>query len=57
LAAGDELRAALLKLSELANTQRLEALQLKSRTATLDDSELQEFQRLTTKHPAAKLSR
>jgi len=50
-AAGDELRAALVKLAELADTQRLEALQLKSRTATLDDSELKEFQRLTTKPP------
>jgi DNA primase DnaG DnaB-binding len=56
-AAGDELRAALVKLSELADTQRLEALQLKSRTATLDESELQEFQRLTTKTPTTKLSR
>ena len=56
-AAGDELRAALLKLAELADTQRLEALQLKSRTATLDATELQEFQRLTTKSPAAKVSR
>jgi DNA primase len=55
-AAGDELRAALVKLSELADTQRLEALQLKSRTATLDDSELQEFQRLTTKPATAKVS-
>jgi DNA primase len=56
-AAGDELRAALVRLSELADTQRLEALQLKSRTATLDDSELQEFQRLTTNPPATKASR
>jgi DNA primase len=55
-AAGDELRAALVRLSELADTQRLEALELKSRTATLDDSELQEFQRLTTNQPATKAS-
>ena len=47
-AAADEMRAALVKLGELADTQRLEVLQLKSRTATLDDLELQEFQRLTT---------
>jgi DNA primase len=56
-AAGDEMRAALVKLGELADTQRLEALQLKSRTATLDDLELQEFQRLTTKQPVSKGSR
>jgi DNA primase len=55
-AAGPELRAALVKLGELADTQRLEALQLKSRTATLDESELQEFQRLTTKRPTGKTS-
>jgi DNA primase len=53
-AAGDELRAALVKLGELADTQRLEALELKSRTATLDGSELLEFQRLTTKPLASK---
>ena len=56
-AACDELRAALVKLGELADTQRLEALQLKSRTATLDDLELQEFQRLTTNRPISKGSR
>jgi DNA primase len=50
-AAGAELRAALVKLAELADTQRLEALQLKSRTTALDPSELQEFHRLTTKRP------
>src|ERR1700722_14622364 len=50
-AAGAELRAALVKLAELADTQRLEALQLKSRTAALDASELQEFHKLTTKRP------
>jgi hypothetical protein len=55
-AAGPELRAALVKLGELADTQRLEALQLKSRSATLDELELQEFQRLTTKRPAGKTS-
>src|SRR5580704_7434412 len=50
-AAAAELRAALVKLAELADTQRLEALQLKSRTTALDPSELQEFHRLTTKKP------
>jgi DNA primase len=55
-AAAAELRASLVKLAELADTQRLQALQLKSRTAALDDSELQEFQRLTTNHPAGKAS-
>jgi DNA primase len=55
-AAVDELRAALVKLGELADTQRLEALELKSRTATLDGSELKEFQRLTTNPAATKAS-
>ncbi|HSY06953.1 MAG TPA: DNA primase [Steroidobacteraceae bacterium] len=55
-AAGSELRAALIKLAELADTQRLQELEIKSRTATLDRSELQEFQRLTTHHPAGKAS-
>jgi DNA primase len=50
-AAGAELRAALVKLAELADTQRLQALQSKSRTAALDTSELQEFHTLTTKRP------
>ena len=51
-----ELRAALVKLAELADTQRLQELELKSRVATLDHSELQEFQRLTTNHPSGKAS-
>ena len=55
-AAGSELRAALLKLAELADTQRLQELENKSRTATLDNSELQEFQRLTTNHSHGKAS-
>jgi DNA primase len=55
-AAGSELRAALVKLAELADTQRLQELELKSRIATLDESELQEFQRLTTNHPSGKAS-
>jgi DNA primase len=55
-AAGSELRAALVKLAELADTQRLQELELKSTTATLDHSELQEFQRLTTNHPSGKAS-
>ena len=37
---------------ELADTQRLQALEAKSRSAALDDSELQEFQRLTSIPPA-----
>ena len=53
-AAGSELRAALVKLAELADTQRLQELELKSRSATLDNLELQEFQRLTTNQPAGK---
>jgi DNA primase len=53
-AAGSELRAALVKLAELADTQRLQELELKSRSATLDNLELQEFQRLTTNQPATK---
>jgi DNA primase len=48
-AAGSELHAALAKLAELADTQRLQELELKSRSTTLDGPELQEFQRLTTK--------
>jgi DNA primase len=55
-AAGSELRAALVKLAELADTQRLQELELKSRSAELDGLELQEFQRLTTNRPAGKLS-
>jgi DNA primase len=55
-AAASELRAALVKLAELADTQRLQELELKSRIATLDRSELEEFQRLTSNHPSGKAS-
>ena len=55
-AAGAELRAALVKLAELADTQRLQELELKSRSAALDNLELQEFQRLTTNYRAGKAS-
>ena len=55
-AAGSELRAALVRLAELADTQRLQELELKSRNAALDDLELQEFQRLTTNPPTGKVS-
>jgi DNA primase len=55
-AAASELRAALVKLAELADTQRLQALELKSRSAALNDSEIQEFQRLTTNHATGKAS-
>ena len=55
-AAGAELRAALVKLAELADSQRLQELELKSRGATLDELELKEFQRLTTNRPAGKAS-
>jgi DNA primase len=56
-AAGSELRAALVKLGELADTQRLQELELKSRSAPLDDSELLEFQKLTTSPPAGNAPR
>ena len=56
LIVGAELRAALVKLAELADSQRLQELELKSRSATLDNLELQEFQRLTTNQPAGKAS-
>ena len=55
-AAASELRAALVKLAELANTQRLQELELKSRSSALDEIELQEFQRLTTSHATGKAS-
>ena len=55
-AAGSELRAALVRLAELADTQRLQELELKSRNAALDELELQEFQRLTTNPPTGKVS-
>jgi DNA primase len=45
-AASGELRAALVKLARLADTQRLEQLQEKSRAGPLDAAEKLEFQRL-----------
>jgi DNA primase len=45
-AATGELRAALVKLARLADTQRLEQLQEKSRSGPLDAAEKLEFQRL-----------
>jgi DNA primase len=45
-AAAEELRAALTKLARLADTQRLQALQEKSRAGPLDAAEKLEFQRL-----------
>jgi DNA primase len=45
-AASGELRAALVKLARLADIQRLEALQEKSRAGPLDAAEKLEFQRL-----------
>jgi DNA primase DnaG DnaB-binding len=56
-AAGSELHAALVKLGELADTQRLQELEAKSRSAALNASELLEFQRLTTSPPAGDASR
>jgi DNA primase len=45
-AAAHELKAALVKLAGMAATQRLEALEAKSRTSRLSTAELEEFQRL-----------
>ena len=45
-AAAGELRAALLKLADLAAGKRLEALEAKSRSGSLAADEVQEFQRL-----------
>jgi hypothetical protein len=45
-AAAGELRAALVKLADLAAERRLEALEAKSRTGPLEPNELKEFQRL-----------
>ena len=50
-AASGELRAALVKLGELADAQRLETLQAKIGAGGLTSDELQEFQRLTMKRP------
>jgi DNA primase len=46
-AAAAELRAALARLGELASSRRLQELELKSKSAQLEDSELQEFHTLT----------
>jgi DNA primase len=45
-AAAHELKAALVKLAEMAAAQRLAALEAKSRTTRLSGEEMQEFQRL-----------
>ena len=45
-AAAGELRAALVKLADLAAQRRLETLEAKSRTGPLTEEELKEFQRL-----------
>jgi hypothetical protein len=47
--AAGELRGALVKLAEQAAGRRLEALEAKSRVATLSASELEEFQQLIVK--------
>ncbi len=47
--AAAELRGALGRLAELAATRRLEALEAKSRSRTLDEEELKEFQSLILK--------
>jgi len=47
--AAGELRGALVKLAEQAAGRRLEALEARSRSATLSADELQEFQRLIVK--------
>ena len=49
LAAAGELRGALVRLAELAAGRRLEALETKSRAGSLEQSELEEFQRLILK--------
>ena len=48
-AAAGELRGALVKLADLAAGRRLEALETKSRTGSLAQHELEEFQRLIQK--------
>src|SRR5213082_2268974 len=48
-AAAGELRGALVKLADLAAGRRLEALETKSRTGSLAQHELEEFQRLIKK--------
>jgi hypothetical protein len=45
-AAAHELKAALVKLAQMAAAQRLAALEAKSRTTRLSAEEMQEFQRL-----------
>jgi DNA primase len=46
-AAAAELRAALAKLAEYADSRRLQELELKSKSVTLESSEMQEFHKLT----------
>jgi DNA primase len=53
-AATGELRAALVKLGELADIQRLDVLQAKIGAGGLNQDELQEFQRLTMRRPAGE---
>jgi DNA primase len=50
-AATSELKAALVKLAAMADSQRLEALEAKSRTTRLSTEEMQEFQRLMMRKP------
>jgi DNA primase len=47
--AAAELRGALVRLADLAGARRLEALEAKSRSGTLEESELKEFQSLIVK--------
>jgi DNA primase len=56
-AAAGELRAALVKLAELAAERRLEALEAKSRGGTLTADELKEFQRLMSHLGAREVRR
>ncbi len=50
-AAAHELKAALVKLAEMAAAKRLAALEAKSRTSRLSAEEMQEFQRLIMRKP------
>jgi DNA primase len=56
-AAAGELRAALARLSELADLQRLEVLQAKISAGGLSSDELKEFQRLTSRRPGGEMRR
>jgi hypothetical protein len=47
--AAAELRGAVVRLADLTAGRRLEALEAKSRTASLNEEELKEFQRLIVK--------